>query len=149
MGLLETIDEQMLDAAKAKDKLRLSTIRMIRAAIQNRGIEKREKLEEEEVIQTISSLIKKAGESIEQFEKGQRPDLVEKEEAELKILLSFMPEQMGKDEIEDAVDKIIQELQAKDMKDFGTVMKILMAHLKGKADGRMVNEILKGRLSRQ
>jgi uncharacterized protein YqeY len=149
VGLLEKIDEQMLDAAKTKDKLRLSTIRMIKAAIQNRGIEKREKLEEEEVIQTISSLIKKARESIEQFKKGQRADLVEKEEAELKILLSFMPKQMEGDEIEKVVDKTIQELQAKDMKDFGTVMKTVMAQLKGKADGRMVNEILKGRLSGQ
>lgn len=149
MGLLETIDEQMRDAARAKDKLGLSTIRMIKAAIQNRGIEKREKLAEEEVIQTVSSLIKKSRESIEQFQKGQRADLVEKEEVELKILLSFMPRQMERNEIEEVVDKTIQELQAKDMKDFGAVMKALMACLKGKADGRMVNEILKERLSRQ
>ncbi len=149
MGLLETIDEQMRDAAKAKDKLRLSTIRMIKAAIHNRGIEKRKELAEEEIIETVSSLIKKTRESIEQFKMGQRADLVEKEEAELKILFSFMPRQMGREEIEDVVDQTVQEFQAKDMKDFGTVMKALMARLKGRADGRMVNEILKERLSHQ
>jgi hypothetical protein len=147
MGLLETIDGQMRDAARAKDKPRLSTIRMIKAAIQNREIEKGEKLVEEEIIQTISSLIKRAGESIEQFQKGQRADLVEKEESELKILLSFMPPQMGREEIEEAVDQTVHELKAKDMKDFGSVMKALMARLRGKAEGRQVNEILKERLS--
>jgi hypothetical protein len=147
MGLLETIDGQMHDAARAKDKPRLSTIRMIKAAIQNREIEKGEKLVEEEIIQTISSLIKRAGESIEQFQKGQRADLVEKEESELKILLSFMPPQMGREEIEEAVDQTVHELKAKDMKDFGSVMKALMARLRGKAEGRQVNEILKERLS--
>lgn len=147
MGLLETIDGQMRDAARAKDKPRLSTIRMIKAAIQNREIEKGEKLVEEEIIQTVSSLIKRAGESIEQFQKGQRADLVEKEESELKILLSFMPRQMGREEIEEAVDQTVHELKAKDMKDFGSVMKALMARLRGKAEGRQVNEILKERLS--
>ncbi len=147
MGLLETIDGQMRDAARAKDKPRLSTIRMIKAAIQNREIEKGEKLVEEEIIQTVSSLIKRAGESIEQFQKGQRADLVEKEESELKILLSFMPPQMGREEIEEAVDQTVHELKAKDMKDFGSVMKALMARLRGKAEGRQVNEILKERLS--
>jgi uncharacterized protein YqeY len=147
MGLLETIDGQMRDAARAKDKPGLSTIRMIKAAIQNREIEKGEKLVEEEIIQTVSSLIKRAGESIEQFQKGQRADLVEKEESELKILLSFMPRQMGREEIEEAVDQTVHELKAKDMKDFGSVMKALMARLRGKAEGRQVNEILKERLS--
>ncbi len=147
MGLLETIDGQMRDAARAKDKPRLSTIRMIKAAIQNREIEKGEKLVEEEIIQTVSSLIKRAGESIEQFQKGQRADLVEKEESELKILLSFMPRQMGREEIEEAVDQTVHEFKAKDMKDFGSVMKALMARLRGKAEGRQVNEILKERLS--
>lgn len=149
MGLLETIDEQMRDAARAKDKPRLSTIRMIKAAIQNRRIQKRETLAEEEIIQTVSSLIKRARESIEQFQKGQRADLVEKEETELKILLSFMPRQMGREEIEEAADQTVNELKAKGMKDFGSVMKVLMPRLNGKAEGRQVSEILKERLSQQ
>jgi len=147
MGLEEKIDEGMRDALRAGDKIRLSTIRMIRAAIHNRVIEKKGKLTDEEITQVLSSLVKKAKESIEQFQRGNRSDLVEKEEAEMNILLSFMPKQLEKEEIERIVDQKIKELNAKDLKDLGQVMKATMAILKGKADGRMVNEIVKERLS--
>jgi uncharacterized protein YqeY len=147
MGLEEKIDEGMREALRAGDKLRLSTIRMLRAAIHNRAIEKKRKLTDEEITQVISSLIKKAKESIEQFQKGNRIDLVEKEEAEMNVLLSFMPQQLGKDEIEKIVDQKIMELNAKDLKDLGAVMKATMALLKGKADGKMVNEIVRMKLS--
>ena len=106
------------------------------------------KLTEEEIIQTLSSLVKKARESIDQFQKGHRTDLVEKEKAELELILSFMPRQMGKEELEDFVDQTIKELGAKDMKDFGPVMKTIMVRLKGKAEGKTVNEVVKERLSR-
>ena len=147
MDLQERIDEQMRDAARAKDKHRLSTIRMIRAAIHNREIEKGAKLDEGEIVQTLSSMIKKARESIEQFEKGKRQDLVEKEKAEIDILLSFMPRQMDTEEIRAFVDQVIQELSAKGMKDFGRVRKAAIARLQGRADGKTVNEVVRERLS--
>lgn len=147
MGLEEKIDEGMRDALRAGDKVRLSIIRMIRAAIHNRAIEKKGKLTDDEIIQVLSSFVKKGKESIEQFKKGNRSDLVEKEEAEMRVILSFMPQQLGREDIERIVDQKIKELNARDLKDLGTVMKATMALLKGKADGRMVNEIVKERLS--
>jgi uncharacterized protein YqeY len=147
--LSDSIQHEIAQAAKAKDKLRLSALRMMRSAIQNREIEKRAPLTDDEVVQTISTLSKRAKESIEQFRLGNRQDLVEKEEAELQVMLSFMPEQLSEEEIAEELASIIQEVGAKGQKDFGVVMKTAMTRLTGRVDGRLVQQIAREILSSQ
>lgn len=147
MGLSDRIQQEMVLATKARDKERLSALRMIRSALQNRQIEKRGELTDQEVIGVLTSLVKKGKESIEQFQKGKRPDLVEKEERELQVILSFMPEQMSEEELRAEVKKIIEELGARSSKDLGAVMKSAMERLKGRVEGRIVNQVAKELLS--
>jgi len=137
----------MVLATKARDKERLSALRMIRSALQNREIEKRGGLTDQEVIGVLTSLVKKGKESIEQFQKGNRPDLVEKEQKELQVILSFMPQQISQEELRAELKKIIEELGAKGSKDLGAVMKLAMERLKGRAEGRLVNQVAKELLS--
>lgn len=147
MPLNDRLIDEMKLAAKAKDKLRLSTVRMIRASIKNKEIEKKRELEDKEIIETISTLVKQSKESIRQFREGNRNDLVRKEEAELNILLSFMPTQLSREEIEEKVKEAIKEIGATSIKDIGKVMKFLMMGLIGRVDGKVLNEIVKERLS--
>ncbi len=149
MSLSGRIHEEMVQATKARDKARLSALRMIRSAVQNREIEKRAPLSDEEVVQVLASLAKKAKESIEQFRLGKREDLVRKEEAELQVTLSFMPPQVDEEEIKGQIRRIIEELGARGPKDLGAVMKTAMERLKGKADGRVVNQAAREILSSQ
>jgi len=141
MKVVERINRELLAATKNRDKERLSIIRLIRSALQNRQIDKRGELTDEEALQVLSSLVKKAKESIEQFEKGNRPDLAQKEKRELEIILSFMPRQLGEDELRAQLDSIIAEVGAKGPQDLGLVMKAAMERLKGRADGKMVNQV--------
>lgn len=147
MALSDRIQQEMVIATKARDKERLSALRMIRSALQNRQIEKRGELTDQEVIGVLSSLVKKSKESIEQFQKGNRPDLVEKEQRELEVILSFMPQQMSEEQLRVELKKIIEDLGAKGPKDLGTVMKTAMERLKGRVDGRLVNQVAKELLS--
>jgi len=147
MSLSDRIQGEMAKAVKSKDKQRLSALRMIRSAIQNREIEKRSPLTDEEVVQTLSSLAKKHKESIEQFRKGSRQDLVKKEEAGLQVVLSFFPEQLDEKQIREQLDQIIEELGAVGLKDLGAVMKTAMTRLKGRAEGRVVQQLARGMLS--
>ncbi len=141
MSIIQRINQELLAATKNRDKERLSIIRLIRSALQNRQIDKRAELTDEEALQVLSSLVKKAKESIEQFEKGNRPDLAQKERRELEIILSFMPKQLGEDELRAQLDSIIAEVGAKGPQDLGIVMKVAMERLKGRADGKMVNQV--------
>jgi uncharacterized protein YqeY len=147
MSLKKTIAEQLADATKARDAVRMNTLRMLRAAIKNREVELRAELEEEEILRVIGTQIKQRRESVRQYEDAGRGDLAAKETEELTILMSFMPEQMSEEMVNNAVVAIIQELGAKDMKDMGRVMKAAMAKFAGSADGKMVNEIVKRELS--
>lgn len=147
MSLTDQIHKEMLLATKARDKERLSALRMIRSALQNKQIEKRAELTDEEAIGVLTSLVKKSKESIEQFEKGNRGDLVEKEQRELQVILSFMPEQMSQEQLRAELRKIIQELGAKGPKDLGAVMKSAMERLKGRVEGKLVNQVVKELLS--
>ncbi len=147
MSLTDQIHKEMLLATKARDKERLSALRMIRSALQNKQIEKRAELTDEEAIGVLTSLVKKSKESIEQFEKGNRRDLVEKEQRELQVILSFMPEQMSQEQLRAELRKIIQELGAKGPKDLGAVMKSAMERLKGRVEGKLVNQVVKELLS--
>ena len=149
MSLEEKVAEEMKQAMKAGDKLRLSTIRMIRSALKNKEIELRRKLGDEDVVKAIQVMVRKGEESVEQFQAGGRMDLVEKEKKEIEILKSFLPQLLSQEEIVTIIDQSIQETQASSPKDIGKVMKSVLAKIGGKADGRLVNQLVKEKLSPQ
>jgi uncharacterized protein len=147
MSLEERLVEEMNQALKSSDKLRLSAIRMIRSALKNKEIELRKKLEDEEVVKVIQAMVRKGEESVEQFQAGGRMDLVDKEKKEIEILKSFLPQPLSQEEILKIIDQSIQETQASSAKDIGKVMKSVMPKMGGKADGKLVNQLVKERLS--
>ena len=147
MNLEEKLVEEMKQAMKANDKVRLSTIRMIRSSLKNKEIELRRKLEEEDIIKVIQGMVRKGEESLEQFQAGGRMDLVEKEGAEIEILKSFLPQPLSEEEIIRVIDETIRETQASSLKDLGKVMKAVIPKLGGKADGKVINQLVKARLS--
>jgi uncharacterized protein YqeY len=147
MDILAKLNEDMVTAAKAKDKIRLSAIRLLKTALHNKEIDLMRPLNETETMQILSGLVKQRKDSIEQFAKGGRPDLVEKEEAELKILQDFMPAQMSDEEVEALIKKAIADVGAASVKDMGKVMKVLMPQITGKADGKAAGEKVKALLS--
>ena len=147
MSLQETIQNQLIIATKKKDAVHVGTLRLLRAAIKNREVELQADLDDQEILRLIRTQIKQRKESIRQFKEGGRDDLVNKEEQELAVLMSFMPEQLSVEAINDVVAAVIQELGAKDMKDMGRVMKKVMGQLVGSADGKLVNEMVKKHLS--
>ncbi len=147
MGLEERLVEEMKQAMKSNEKLRLSTIRMIRTSVKNKEIELRKKLEDDEILRVIQGMVRRSEESVEQFRAGGRMDLVEKETQEMEILKSFLPQSLGREEILKVVDETIQETQASSLKDLGKVMKLVMSKLAGKADGKLINQLVKERLS--
>ncbi len=147
MSLEERLIEEMKQAMKSNDKLRLSTIRMVRSALKNKEIELRKKLEDEDILKVIQVMVRKGEESIEQFQAGGRVDLVEKERSEIEILKSFLPQPLSQEEILKIIDQSIQETQASSPKDIGRVMKSVIPKIGGKADGKLVNQLVKERLS--
>ncbi len=147
MDINTMLNQQMVTAAKAKDKIRLSAIRMLKTALHNKEIDLMRPLNETETMQILSGLVKQRKDSIEQFAKGGRTDLVEKEEAELKILQEFMPAQMSDEDVEAIIRKAIAEVGAVSVKDMGKVMKVLMPQITGKADGKAAGEKVKALLS--
>lgn len=139
MGLKEKINDDLKSSMKSGDKLRLETIRSIRALIlefEKSGSGK--ELTDEEVIRLITSAVKKRKDSIEQFKAGGRMDLADKEEKELNILMEYLPKQMTEDEITETVKKIAAEMNATGKGDFPKLMPAVMKELKGKADGKIV-----------
>lgn len=146
MSLQEQLINDMKEAMKARDETKVSTIRMLRAAIKNKEIEKAGtsyKLSDKEIVDVISTAIKQHKDSIEQFTKGNRNDLAEKEKKEAEILQGYLPPQMSEDEIKAEVKKAIAETGAVSQKDIGRVMKALMPRVAGKADGAVVNRLVK------
>lgn len=144
MGKLEQkIADNLKSSIKAKDAIRTSTLRMITASIKNLQIEKqKETLEDADVLKIISKQVKQRMDSIESFKKGGRSDLVEKETKELEILKSYLPEQLDEKAIEDIVKKTISESGVTSKSEFGKVMKLAMAEIKGGADGKTVSSIV-------
>lgn len=132
---------------KAKDGNRVSVLRFLLSSIQNREIEKKDALDDDEVLSEISSSAKRRRESIEAFKEGDRADLVEKEEAELAVLQEYLPEQLSPDEIRGVVEEVVKAVGAESASDLGKVMKELMPRLRGRADGKLVNEIVRQVLS--
>jgi uncharacterized protein YqeY len=146
-SLEEVIFNDMKKALKRQEKLRLSTLRMIRAAIKNAEISKREKLNENEIIAIIASNLKKVEESLDIFIKGQRPDLADKAKKEIEIIKEYLPEQLSEEEIKKVAKGIILKFNFKSSKDIGLVMREIMPQLKGKADGKVVNKIVRDLLN--
>jgi uncharacterized protein YqeY len=147
MSLTERLEDEMKSALRSRDKLRLWVVRMARAAVKNKEIEERKKLDDGAIIKVISGLVKKGEESLSHFQQANRLDLIEKQEEELRILRSFLPQQLSRDEILALVDEAIKETNALDMKDLGTVMKSLMPKTAGRADGKIVHQVVREKLS--
>ncbi|MDH5767547.1 MAG: GatB/YqeY domain-containing protein [Nitrospirota bacterium] len=143
MSLLQKFDDDLKIAIKTSDKLKVSVLRMAKAALKNRQIEKRAELSEDEVLSVISMLSKQRRESIEQFSKGGRDDLSEKERQELAILQSYLPNQLSPEELDRIIKETINESSAQGVKDMGKVMRLLMPRVKGVADGNVVNQRVK------
>ncbi|MBM4141266.1 MAG: GatB/YqeY domain-containing protein [Nitrospira sp.] len=143
MSLLQKFDDDLKVAIKTSDKLKVSVLRMAKAALKNRQIEKRGELSEDEILSVISMLSKQRRESIEQFSKGGRDDLADKERQELEILQSYMPSQLTPEKLDRIIIDTIKESSAQGIKDIGKVMSLLMPRVKGAADGKVVNQRVK------
>ncbi|HWN87174.1 MAG TPA: GatB/YqeY domain-containing protein [Vicinamibacterales bacterium] len=144
MTLSDKINTEITAAMKAKSQVRLSSLRMLKAAIMNKEVEKKRDLDDAEVLQVVAALVKQRRDSIEQFDKAGRADLVDKETSELKVLEEYLPPAASADDIAAAVAAAIAETGATSPKDMGKVMKAVMPKLAGKsADGRAVNEAVR------
>jgi len=147
MSLNEKIAADLTAAMKARDLARLSALRMLKAAIMNKGVEKGRDLQDAEILQVVSSLVKQRRDSIEQFRNAGRTDLVEKESGEIAVLEAYLPPAASPAEIDEAVAAAIAETGAGSPKDVGKVMKAVMPKLAGRnADGKAVNEAVRRKL---
>jgi uncharacterized protein YqeY len=146
--LQDKIQMHLADAMRSKDPLRLGVLRMMKTAVKNKEIDKMKALEEGEVISVLNTLVKQRKDSIEQFRKGGREELAQKEEAEIKIIEEYLPAAATDDDIRQAIAEAMQETGAASIKDMGKVMKAAMARLAGKtADGSRVSTLVKEKLS--
>jgi uncharacterized protein len=143
------IEEGLKEALKQRDSLRVSILRMLLASIKNKEVEKIRALFEDEFYALVKTSIKQHLESIDGFKKGQRPDLVEKEEKELEILKEFLPVQLSEEEISKEIGEAIKTLEAKGKQDMGKVIKFLMGKYPGRLDGKVLSEMVLQRLSSQ
>jgi hypothetical protein len=148
MSLTEQVQKDMVDAMRKKQELRLSALRMVKAALKNKEIDKRAALDEKEELQVFSTLIKQRKDSIDAFEKGNRPELAQKEAEEIAIIEAYMPKAVDEAGVIAAVKATINEMGSPTMKDMGTVMKNVMARFAGaRVDGKLVSETVKTELA--
>ena len=148
MSLNKQIVADLTAAMKAQDAARTSTLRMVKAAMMNRQIEKGSELDDEDMQKLLRSLVKQRRDSIEQYEKAGRQELVDKEQAEIEVIETYLPKAASHEEIEQVVTAVIAETGASSMRDMGKVMKAVQAALAGKnADGRLVSEVVKAKLA--
>ena len=149
MALAEQVQTDLVAAMKAKDELRLSVLRMVKAAIQLKEVEKVRKLDAAESIQLLQTLVKQRKESIEQFTKGGRPELAESERKELAIIESYLPAGASAEEMDAAIEKAVAETGANSMKQMGAVVKAAKAALEGKTvDGKVLSDRVRERLGK-
>jgi uncharacterized protein len=149
MGISEQIQKDMVEAMRGRQELRLSTLRMVKAALKNKEIDKRGPLDEKEAQQILATLIKQRRDSIEQFQRGGRQELADKEAEEIKLIEAYLPKAMGDEEIAAAVKAVIAEMGSPTIKDMGTVMKNVMVKLQAggaRVEGKTVSEIVKKQL---
>lgn len=149
MMLKEQISKDFNEALKARDERKLSALRLLRTEIKKREVSgPKKELADAEVMETITTLVKQRRESIRLFREGQRQDLVEKEEAELQFLQTYLPQPLSQSAIEVLIDQVLLETRATGMKDQGKVMKAVMAKISGRAEGKIISEIVKQKLSK-
>lgn len=148
MSLRNQIPEDIKDALRNKRSLDLTVLRMLQSAIRNKEIDNKGELNDEQVIEVVSSEIKKRRDSVDEFLKVDRKDAAENEQNEINVLMKYMPEQLSEGDITKVVIDSINKAEAKSMKDLGAVMKIVMPALKGKADGKLINKIVREELEK-
>ena len=146
MSLMELLTADMKAAMKQGEKARLSVIRLVRGAVRQAEIDGKKTLNDDEIINVIAKEVKMRRDSIEEFERGKRADLVEKTKAEIDILTPYLPAPLSLDEVKQIAEKAVAEVGAATAKDMGKVMRVLMPRIKGRADGKLVNEIIRSLL---
>ena len=144
--MVEKLKQDMIDAMKNKEKEKLTVIRMVKAAMDQEHIDRKKEINDELLIDVVNKQIKMRKDSITEFEKGGRTDLVEKTQSEVDILMAYLPEQLSLDEVKKIIDEIFDEVKPAGKKDMGKVMKEATAKLKGKADMKEVSNIIKEKL---
>jgi len=147
MSLYQKLEQDFKTALKAKDQVRVGVLRMLKTAIKNREVQLIRKLKDEEIPGVISNQVKQRQDSIAQFQRGGRQDLVDREQAELAILENYLPEQMDESRIETVVADLIKELGVSSVKEMGLVMKTFMSRHSGQADGKIVSEMVRRKLT--
>ncbi|MCL6549336.1 MAG: GatB/YqeY domain-containing protein [Alicyclobacillus sp.] len=147
MGLSQRLSDDMKQAMKDKDKLRLSVIRMVRAAVRNREIEIGAELSDEEVLAVIEKELKQRRDSLQAFESAGRTDLAAEAKAEIAVLTEYLPEQLTEDQIRQLAQEIIAQVGAVGKSDIGKVMSQLMPKIRGKADGRLAQQVVQSLLA--
>ena len=147
MEIQDRLSEDLKTAMKAKEKVKVTTIRMVRAQLKDFQIAKRDELTEEDEISVLINAAKKRKEALELYEKSDRQDLIEQEKQELEIISAYLPAQLSKEKVEKVVLKIIEEVGASSPQDLGKVMGAAMKELKGKTDGKMVQKIVREKLN--
>jgi len=144
--MVEQLDKDMIEAMKSGDKFRLTVIRMVKGALKQEQIDHKKEINDELLIDVVNKQIKMRKDSITEFEKGNRTDLVEQTQAEIDILLKYLPEQLSTEEVEKIINEIFEEVKPEGMKDMGKVMGLAQGKLKGKADMKEVSTIIRNKL---
>ncbi|RKY78784.1 GatB/YqeY domain-containing protein [candidate division KSB1 bacterium] len=147
MSLVQRLNEDLKKAMKSGDKAKVETLRMLKSQLHNVEISKGSNLDGADEIAVLNSAVKKHKEAMEMYEKGERMDLYEKEKRELMIIQSYLPEPLSRDELENSIDAIIQKLGATSSRDFGRVMKEAIAQFRGRAEGKLIQEIVRTKLA--
>jgi uncharacterized protein YqeY len=147
--ITETIKKQIIEAMKAKDELRLSTLKLLSSSLHNAEIDKRGVLNEEEELEVVAKEAKKRKDAIEAYEKAGQKERADKEKKELKILSQFLPEEISDDELGKIIDETVKELGVSNMQDMGRAIGAVMAKVKGRADGKKVSDMVRAKLSGQ
>ena len=145
--MIEQLDKDMVEAMKNKERERLTVIRMVKASLKQEQIDHKKELNDELLIDVVNKQIKMRRDSITEFEKGDRKDLIEKTQEEIDILMKYLPEQLSEEEVNKVIDEIFEEVKPESSKDMGKVMKEATAKLKGKADMKYVSTEIRNRLN--
>lgn len=144
--MVEKLDKDMIEAMKSKDKDRLTVIRMVKASLKQEQIDHKKEINDDLLIDVVNKQIKMRKDSIQEFEKGGRQDLIDKTKAEIDVLMEYLPEQLSSEEVTKIIDEIFAEVKPEGQKDMGKVMKEAGAKLKGKADMKEVSTIIREKL---
>lgn len=147
MNLVETLDKEIIEAMKAKDSVRLATLRGVKGAMKLQSIDHKKEINDELSIDVVSKEIKTRNESIKEFKKGGRQDLIDKTETEIKILSKYLPEQLSEEEIVNIINQVFEEVKPSGIKDMGKVMGIVTPKVKGKADMSVVSALIRNKLN--